>query len=215
MRSVGLDEPCSCAAARLDDRGRRRAALRRLGACRWGPLVFGHADPETLEAIEEAARRGTTLRRTHGGEVELAEEIVDAVPSVELVRLVSSGTEAAMSAIRLARGFTRRDRVLKFAGCYHGHADALLASAGSGLATLGIPSSPGVPTGVDRRHRRHDLQRRRRGRGGRRALRRGPGGDHRRARGGEHGRRPSGAGLPRGAARALRRVAARCSSSTR
>src|SRR4029450_358220 len=79
-------------------------------------------------------------------EVELAAEIVDAVPSVEKVRLVSSGSEAGMSAVRLARGATRRDRILKFAGCYHGHADALLASAGSGLATLGIPSSPGVPT---------------------------------------------------------------------
>jgi glutamate-1-semialdehyde 2,1-aminomutase len=114
----------------------------------WGPLVFGHADPDTLEAIEAAARLGTTFGAPTEAEVELAEEIVDAVPSVELVRLVSSGTEATMSAIRLARAFTHRDRILKFAGGYHGHADALLASAGSGLATLGIPSSPGVPTGV-------------------------------------------------------------------
>jgi glutamate-1-semialdehyde 2,1-aminomutase len=114
----------------------------------WGPLVFGHADPDTLAAIEEAARRGTTFGAPTEGEVELAAEIVDAVPSVELVRLVSSGTEASMSAIRLARAFTRRDRILKFAGGYHGHVDALLASAGSGLATLGIPSSPGVPSGV-------------------------------------------------------------------
>jgi glutamate-1-semialdehyde 2,1-aminomutase len=98
--------------------------------------------------VVEAARDGTSFGAPTEREVLLAEEIVDAVPSVELVRLVSSGTEAAMSAIRLARGFTRRDRILKFAGCYHGHADALLADAGSGIATLGIPSSPGVPTGT-------------------------------------------------------------------
>src|ERR671918_1387623 len=116
----------------------------------WGPLVFGHADPETLEAIEAAARRGTTFGAPTEAEVELAAEIVDAVPSVEKVRLVSSGTEAAMSAIRLARGYTHRDRILKFAGCYHGHADSLLASAGSGVATLGLPASPGVPSPVAR-----------------------------------------------------------------
>lgn len=114
----------------------------------WGPLVFGHADPETVEAVQEAAAEGTTFGTPTEREVELAEELADAVPSVEKVRLVTSGTEAAMSALRLARGFTRRDRILKFAGCYHGHADALLAEAGSGLATLGIPSGPGVPTGA-------------------------------------------------------------------
>ena len=111
----------------------------------WGPLVFGHGDPETVEAVQEAASDGTTFGAPTEREVELAEEIADAFPSVEKVRLVSSGTEAAMSAIRLARGFTGRDRILKFAGCYHGHADALLAEAGSGLATLRLPSSPGVP----------------------------------------------------------------------
>ncbi len=111
----------------------------------WGPLVFGHADPEIVEAVQEAAADGTTFGTPTEREVELAEEIVDAVPSVEKVRLVSSGTEAAMSAIRLARGATRRDRILKFAGCYHGHVDALLAEAGSGLATLGLPASPGIP----------------------------------------------------------------------
>src|SRR4029079_13317970 len=111
----------------------------------WGPLVFGHADPEIVEAVQEAAADGTTFGTPTEREVDLAEEIVDAGPSVEKVRLVSSGTEAAMSAIRLARGATHRDRILKFAGCYHGHADALLAEAGSGLATLGLPSSPGVP----------------------------------------------------------------------
>jgi glutamate-1-semialdehyde 2,1-aminomutase len=114
----------------------------------WGPLVFGHADPEIVEAVQEAAAEGTTFGAPTEREVELAEEIADAVPSVEKVRLVSSGTEAAMSAIRLARGATSRDRILKFAGCYHGHADALLAEAGSGLATLGLPASPGVPSGA-------------------------------------------------------------------
>jgi glutamate-1-semialdehyde 2,1-aminomutase len=114
----------------------------------WGPLVFGHADPEVVEAVQEAAADGTSFGAPTQREVELAEELVDAVPSVEKVRLVSSGTEAAMTALRLARGYTRRDRILKFAGAYHGHADALLAEAGSGLATLGIPAGPGVPTGA-------------------------------------------------------------------
>jgi glutamate-1-semialdehyde 2,1-aminomutase len=114
----------------------------------WGPLIFGHADPETLEAVTEAAQRGLTFGAPTEAEVELAEEIADAVPSIEQVRLVSSGTEAAMSAVRLARAATRRDRILRFAGCYHGHVDSLLADAGSGVATLAIPSSPGVPTGV-------------------------------------------------------------------
>ncbi|MBA2331456.1 MAG: glutamate-1-semialdehyde 2,1-aminomutase [Actinobacteria bacterium] len=148
MRAVGLDEPVFMRAgegALIEDVDGRRYVD---WVMSWGPLVFGHADPETLEAIGEAARRGTTFGAPTEAEVELAAEIVDAVPSVELVRLVSSGTEAAMSTIRLARACTRRDRILKFAGCYHGHVDALLADAGSGLATLGIPSSPGVPTGV-------------------------------------------------------------------
>src|SRR5438067_2351860 len=114
----------------------------------WVPLLFGHAGPDTVDAVVSAARAGTSFGAATEREVELAAEIADAVPSVEKVRLVSSGTEAAMSAIRLARGFTRRDRILKFAGCYHGHLDALLAEAGSGIATLGIPTTPGVPAGV-------------------------------------------------------------------
>ena len=148
MRGVGLDEPFFV--SRGDGAYLETTDGRRLldWVQSWGPLIFGHADPETVEAVRDAARDGTTFGAPTEGEVELAAEIADAVPSVELVRLVSSGTEAAMSAIRLARGFTRRDRVLKFAGCYHGHADQFLASAGSGLATLGIPSSPGVPSGV-------------------------------------------------------------------
>jgi glutamate-1-semialdehyde 2,1-aminomutase len=114
----------------------------------WGPLLFGHADPEVVDAVQEAASAGTTFGASTEREVELCEEIADAISPVEKVRLVSSGTEAAMSAVRLARAFTGRDRILKFEGCYHGHADALLASAGSGLATLGLPSSPGVPAGA-------------------------------------------------------------------
>jgi glutamate-1-semialdehyde 2,1-aminomutase len=146
MRSVGLDEPFfvrRAEGAYLETEDGRRLVD---WVCSWGPLIFGHADGETVEAVVDAARDGTSFGAPTAREVELAAEIVDAVPSVELVRLVSSGTEAAMSAIRLARGFTHRDRILKFAGCYHGHADALLANAGSGLATLGIPSSPGVPS---------------------------------------------------------------------
>jgi len=148
MRSVGLDEPVFFRrgeGAYLEDVDGKHYLDWVLS---WGPLVFGHADPETLEAVIDAARRGTSLGAPTEAEVELAEEIVDAVPSVEMLRLVSSGTEAAMSAVRLARGFTARDRVLRFQGCYHGHVDALLAEAGSGVATLGIPASPGVPTGV-------------------------------------------------------------------
>jgi glutamate-1-semialdehyde 2,1-aminomutase len=114
----------------------------------WGPLIFGHADPDVVEAVAAAAREGTTFGAATAREVELAEELVDAVPSLELVRLVSSGTEAAMSAVRLARGATKRDRILKFAGGYHGHVDALLAESGSGLATLGIPATPGVTSGA-------------------------------------------------------------------
>jgi glutamate-1-semialdehyde 2,1-aminomutase len=148
MRAVGLDEPVfmrSGSGAEIEDvEGRRYVDW----VMSWGPLIFGHADPETLAAAVDAAARGTSFGAPTEAEVELAAEIVDAVPSVEMVRLVSSGTEASMSAIRLARGFTHRDRILKFSGCYHGHADALLASSGSGLATLGIPGSPGVPTGA-------------------------------------------------------------------
>jgi glutamate-1-semialdehyde 2,1-aminomutase len=148
MRAVGVDEPFFVArgeGAYVETTDGRRLLD---WVQSWGPLIFGHADPDTLAAVRDAAERGTSFGAPTEAEVELAEELVEAVPSVEMVRLVSSGTEAAMSAIRLARGFTRRDRVIKFAGCYHGHADAFLASAGSGLATLGIPSSPGVPTGV-------------------------------------------------------------------
>ncbi|MGD8149246.1 glutamate-1-semialdehyde 2,1-aminomutase [Ornithinimicrobium sp. Y1694] len=113
--------------------------------CSWGPMILGHADPEVLEAVTEAAAAGFSFGTPTEREVLLAEEIVRRVEPVEQVRLVSSGTEATMSAIRLARGFTGRSVVVKFAGCYHGHVDALLASAGSGVATFGLPDSPGVP----------------------------------------------------------------------
>ena len=117
----------------------------------WGALLFGHARAEILEAATRAAERGTTFGVPTELEVELAERIVAAVTGVEMVRFVSSGTEAAMSAVRLARGSTGRERIVKFEGCYHGHSDALLASgAGSGLATLGIPGSPGVTQGAAR-----------------------------------------------------------------
>ncbi|GAB4466071.1 MAG: glutamate-1-semialdehyde 2,1-aminomutase [Armatimonadaceae bacterium] len=114
----------------------------------WGPLIFGHADPAVLNAISETMQRGTSFGAATEAEVRFAEEIVAAVPGVEKVRLVNSGTEAAMSFIRAARGFTGRTKLVKFEGCYHGHSDALLAKAGSGLATFGLPDSAGVPAQV-------------------------------------------------------------------
>ncbi len=113
--------------------------------CSWGPLILGHGDPEVLAAINGAAVRGTTFGAPTEGEVALAETVAARIPSVEMMRMTSSGTEAAMSAIRLARAVTGRTKLLKFAGAYHGHVDGLLAQAGSGLATQAIPSSPGVP----------------------------------------------------------------------
>jgi glutamate-1-semialdehyde 2,1-aminomutase len=148
MRAVGLDEPLFVRRGEgpwiEDVEGRRYVDW----VMSWGPLIFGHADPETVSAVREAALAGTSFGAPTQAEVELAAEIVDALPSVEMVRLVSSGTEATMTALRLARAATARDRIITFAGGYHGHVDALLASAGSGLATLGIPSSPGVPSAV-------------------------------------------------------------------
>ena len=111
----------------------------------WGPMILGHAPGSVIKAIQRAATRGTSYGAPTELEVRLAKMIGEAVPSMEQVRLVSSGTEAVMSAIRLARGYTKRDKILKFDGCYHGHSDYLLAKAGSGIATLGLPDSPGVP----------------------------------------------------------------------
>ena len=113
--------------------------------CSWGPLILGHAHPSIVAILQRAAERGTSFGAPTELEAELARLVVDAVPSVEMVRFVNSGTEATMSALRLARAHTGRDRILKFDGCYHGHADGLLARAGSGVATLGLPDSPGVP----------------------------------------------------------------------
>jgi len=148
MTAVGLDDP-------LFVRRGEGAYLETVDGERYvdwvmsfGPLVFGHADPETVEAVQRAAAAGTTFGASTERELELAEEIVDAFPSIEQVRLVSSGTEAGMTAIRLARGATKRDRILKFSGCYHGHSDALLAEAGSGPATLGLPATAGVTSGA-------------------------------------------------------------------
>ena len=113
----------------------------------WGPLILGHAHPRVVRAVEEALRKGASFGAPTEQETRLAELIVACVPSVEMVRLVSSGTEASMSALRLARGFTGRDVIVKFAGCYHGHVDSLLVQAGSSATTLGVPNSPGVPKG--------------------------------------------------------------------
>jgi glutamate-1-semialdehyde 2,1-aminomutase len=113
--------------------------------CSWGPMILGHAHPDVVQALEERVPKGTSYGAPTALEVEMAGAIVDMIPSIEMVRMVNSGTEATMSAIRLARGFTGREKIVKFEGCYHGHADSLLVSAGSGVATFGIPGCPGVP----------------------------------------------------------------------
>lgn len=114
----------------------------------WGPMVVGHAHPQVVKALQEAAARGTSYGAPTLLESELAKLVMDVYPSIEVIRMVNSGTEATMSALRLARGYTGRDKIVKFIGCYHGHSDSLLVKAGSGLATFGVPDSPGVPKGV-------------------------------------------------------------------
>jgi glutamate-1-semialdehyde 2,1-aminomutase len=114
----------------------------------WGPLILGHAHPEILRAVNETIEKGTSFGAPTEREIRLAQKIVDLIPSIEMVRLVNSGTEATMSAIRLARAYTKRDKIIKFVGCYHGHADPFLIEAGSGSLTLTMPSSPGIPAGV-------------------------------------------------------------------
>ena len=114
----------------------------------WGPMILGHAHPEVIQVVKDTAERGLSFGAPTVIETRMAEKICDIMPSIELVRMVSSGTEATMSAIRLARGFTGRDTIVKFEGCYHGHSDSLLVKAGSGALTLGVPSSPGVPAAL-------------------------------------------------------------------
>ena len=145
MRAIGRAEPVfieSAIGSRLRDVDGNEYID---WVCSWGPLILGHADPEVLAAVIDAAARGTSYGAPTEGEVELAFEVAGRIPSVEMLRMTSSGTEATMSALRLARAVTGRERILKFAGAYHGHVDGLLAQAGSGLATQGIPASPGVP----------------------------------------------------------------------
>jgi glutamate-1-semialdehyde 2,1-aminomutase len=143
MRSIGRDPifiASGSGAELVDVDGRSYIDY----VCSWGPLIAGHAHPAVVGAVTDAAARGTSYGAPTVGEVELAEEVVRRIPSAEMIRMTSSGTEATMSAVRLARAATGRDAVLKFAGAYHGHVDGLLADAGSGLATQGIPASPGV-----------------------------------------------------------------------
>ncbi|MEK7845836.1 MAG: glutamate-1-semialdehyde 2,1-aminomutase, partial [Nitrospinota bacterium] len=111
----------------------------------WGPMILGHSHPQVISALKEAIEKGTSYGAPTELEVQLAEMVIKAFPSIEMVRMVNSGTEATMSAIRLARAYTKRDKIIKFEGCYHGHADSLLVKAGSGAVTLGLPDSPGVP----------------------------------------------------------------------
>jgi glutamate-1-semialdehyde 2,1-aminomutase len=144
MRSIGRDHPLFVARGEgcelVDADGRRYVDW----VCSWGPLILGHAHPAVVAAVRAAVRRGTSYGAPAEGELELAAEVCERFQAVEMVRMVNSGTEAAMSAIRLARAATGRDKVVKFGGAYHGHVDGLLAEAGSGLATQGIPASPGV-----------------------------------------------------------------------
>jgi glutamate-1-semialdehyde 2,1-aminomutase len=144
MRSIGRDYPVFVERGEgfelIDADGHRYIDW----VCSWGPLILGHAPPDVVAAVSDAAERGTSYGAPTEGEVELAAEVCERFASMEMVRMVNSGTEASMSAVRLARAATGRDKVLKFAGAYHGHVDGLLADAGSGLATQGIPASPGV-----------------------------------------------------------------------
>ena len=114
----------------------------------WGPLITGHAHPDVVKAIQETALQGTSYGAPSPLEIDLAKSIMEFMPNIEMIRFVNSGTEATMSALRLARAYTKREKIIKFDGCYHGHADILLVQAGSGVATLGLPDSPGVPGAV-------------------------------------------------------------------
>ncbi len=181
----------------------------------WGPMILGHADPEVIAAVTRRAADGLSFGAPTVIETELARTIIALVPSIELLRMVSSGTEATMSAIRLARGFTGRERIVKFEGCYHGHADGLLVKAGSGALTLGVPDSAGVPPAVAAATTDAALQRRGRARA---VLRAGGTRDrlrHRRAGRRQHGLRAAGARAFSSCSASFARATARSSSSTR
>ena len=199
MRAIGREHPIFIArgegAELIDVDGNRYVDW----VCSWGPLILGHAHPGVVDAVTEAAQRGTSYGAPTEGEVELAAEVADRFASVEMVRMVSSGTEASMSAIRLARAVTGRDTIVKFAGAYHGHVDGLLADAGLRSRHPGDPGEPGGDPRAGRRHRGRAVERRGgRGGRGRRARARS---DHRRARAREHGGRPAGRRLSRVASR--------------
>ena len=181
----------------------------------WGPMILGHAHPDVLEAIRDAASRGTSFGAPCALEVELAERVVRHVPSVEKVRFVSSGTEATMSALRVARGFTSRRKILKFDGCYHGHADSPARLRRLRGRDPRHPGLAGRARGHGCRHPRRALQRRAGGRAGGVGARGRPRRDHRGAGLREHGHGRAEGGLPRGAARDHPRATARSSSSTR
>ena len=176
----------------------------------WGPMILGHGHPAVLDAVLQAARDGFSFGAPTEREVELAEEIIRHVPSVEQVRLVSSGTEACMSAIRLARAATGRSRLIKFEGCYHGHADALLVKAGSGLATFGHPDLGRRAARGGAAHHRARLQQRRAARRGVRGLRRRAGLRDHRADRRQHELRAHQRAVHDAAARAVPRSTARC-----
>jgi len=147
FKSVGIN-PCfikkAAGSSIFDEDGNRYIDY--VGS--WGPMILGHCHPQVVQAVKAALDNGSSFGAPTELEITLAQMVIDAVPSIEMVRMVSSGTEATMSAIRLARGYTGRDKIIKFSGCYHGHADALLVKAGSGAATFGVPDSPGVPGDV-------------------------------------------------------------------
>ena len=153
----------------------------------WGPMIMGHGYAPVVEAVQKQAAAAIGFGAPTQLEIELAELIKDRVPSIDQVRMVNSGTEATMSAIRLARGFTGRDMIVKFTGCYHGHSDSLLVQAGSGVLTLGIPNSPGVPEGTRQQHPESAVQRCRSGPRRFRSLRRADCRRHRRAHSRQHG----------------------------
>ena len=175
----------------------------------WGPAILGHAHPKVVQSVAETAARGLSFGAPTEGEVRFAEVVMERYPSIQMLRCVSSGTEATMSALRVARGFTGRDVIVKFDGAYHGHSDSLLVKAGSGAATFGNPDSAGVPVGDRRKYRHPRLQRQRRAQRLVRARGQPNRRRDRRTRGGQHGPRAPPTPIPRddfGALRPARRA---------